>query len=543
MRRKWKRTDPFIEYLLLTQLNSNCVTLSGSASNEGLKDVFLSLLRRVNPNIFCDIGAYDGRTSLMVRDALPACKIYAFEANPEVYNRHQSSLAKRGFQYLNMAISDRSGSATIFVPRTLSKAYVDGQVVEAALVEPEHTGKASLLLRNENATYAEFAVETNSLDGFFRAQEATVEDKLFALWIDAEGSGANVLAGAEAVLRRTAIVFIEVEGFDFWKNQVKSPGISRFLIARGFIPVARDYEYGDKQFNLLFLNSHYVNSAYDDLFSLSSGLSMLKRGQANIEPVQPHDQPAGSGFRRQAGHMRAFPSVSSYLQGQVPIFIPTFNNPTYLRMMVDQLSHFGMQNIIIVDNGSCYPPFLSLLKSLEGRLTVIHQAENRGPQAIVEDEDCYSLLPEYFCLTDPDLEFNANLPSDFLVQLIKLTEAHRIGKAGFALDISHPEAMWQEDFIIGGEKYKIWDWESQFWQDSLSPDSTGNPVYKGGIDTTFALYNKKFFRRDAFHEAIRVAGDFTCRHLPWYREIRLPPDEEAYYRKTSKFSHYLRNCQ
>jgi hypothetical protein len=60
------------------------------------------------------------------------------------------------------------------------------------------------------------------------------------------------------------------------------------------------------------------------------------------------------------------------------------------------------------------------------------------------------------------------------------------------------------------------------------------------IDTTFAVYNKKYFRRDAPFEAVRVAGLFTCRHLPWYRDSRLPLQEEEFYRRTARVSTYLR---
>jgi uncharacterized protein DUF6625 len=34
------------------------------------------------------------------------------------------------------------------------------------------------------------------------------------------------------------------------------------------------------------------------------------------------------------------------------------------------------------------------------------------------------------------------------------------------------------------------------------------------------------------------AGRYTCRHLPWHIHSQPPADEAAYYRETSKFSHY-----
>ena len=49
-----------------------------------------------------------------------------------------------------------------------SRVYIDGQMVDAPLVEPPGTGKASLLHRNEDAAYAEFSVDAKPLDHFFR---------------------------------------------------------------------------------------------------------------------------------------------------------------------------------------------------------------------------------------------------------------------------------------------------------------------------------------------------------------------------------------
>jgi len=183
---------------------------------------------------------------------------------------------------------------------------------------------------------------------------------------------------------------------------------------------------------------------------------------------------------------------------------------------------------------------MSYLDSLEGQLTIIYEPENKGPRNFLLNENFYRLLPEYFCLTDPDLEFSTKLPSDFVLQLVSLTETYSVGKAGFSLDISEPQSFKEEDFLIGERKYKIWEWEEQFWRDRLPSDLAGNAIYRASIDTTFAVYNKKYFKRETFMDAIRVAGSFTCRHLPWYKDSRLPGEEEAYYRKSNKFSYYFR---
>jgi len=227
------------------------------------------------------------------------------------------------------------------------------------------------------------------------------------------------------------------------------------------------------------------------------------------------------------------------LASQIPIFIPSFNNPTYLANMIDQLFDLGLRNITVVDNGSTFSPMHSLLQSLEERVAVIRKTRNLGPRHLFQDTESYRSLPDYFCLTDPDLKLNTELPAEFLRELIDISEEHKVGKAGFSLDISDRDLMIQDDFQIGEHTYKIWEWEAQFWKYPLASKNSLNPAFKAPIDTTFALYNKTYFDPACYLDAVRISGAFTCRHLPWYRERSLPADEEAFYRSTTKYSFFL----
>jgi hypothetical protein len=58
-------------------------------------------------------------------------------------------------------------------------------------------------------------------------------------------------------------------------------------------------------------------------------------------------------------------------------------------------------------------------------------------------------------------------------------------------------------------------------------------LYIADIDTTFSLINKKNW----LNPSIRIAGDFTCRHLPFYIDNGIMSiDEEYEYYTKSKFS-------
>ncbi|HEX8166744.1 MAG TPA: FkbM family methyltransferase [Beijerinckiaceae bacterium] len=528
-----KRLFASTSYVLLRQLNAD-PPREGPEGTRRLEEAFLNLATKLQPSIFLDIGANDGSASLAVRDLLPNCEIHAFEANPQIYAKHKAHLESKGIRLWNYAVSNEAGPVVIYAPRTLTRAYVDGKVVAASITESEDTGKTSLLRRNEDATYAEFQVEATTIDAFAEMHLPDWRNRTAFLWIDVEGASDRVLAGAHRLLARTHAIFLEAEAFAFWRDQADPGSVVTRLIRAGFVPVARDRAYGDTQFNILFVHHDVLDTqVLPQLFESHSPLRRCS-GTTTTEYT-------ASGSRATRSATQPPPSVRRALQSEVPIFVPCFNAVTYARGMVDQLRDRGFRNIIVIDNGSKYPPMLHWLETLVDGVRVIRNTANEGPHNIYRDPGSFALLPPLFCITDPDLLFNPAMPDDFVAQLAALTEEHSIGKAGLALDISDPPAMRQESFEIQGKQWKIWEWEEQFWREPLTSLPTGEPVYKALIATTFAVYNKRFFDRANTHSAVRVAGRYTCRHLPWYRDSGLPPDEEAFYRQHSRDSYYLRD--
>jgi hypothetical protein len=213
----------------------------------------------------------------------------------------------------------------------------------------------------------------------------------------------------------------------------------------------------------------------------------------------------------------------------IPVVVPTFNNPTYLRSMMFQLRALTFTRIYVIDNASTYPPMLDYLTDLAKEIRVIRCSKNFGPHFILAPQNRVQ-LPEAFCITDPDLKFNPRLPDDFLPQLIGLTERHRIGKAGFALDISDRSRMWKRKFANKNDSFTIWEAEQGFWKVKID-EIKGNPVYSVCVDTTFSVCNQKYFNIEDYLSAVRVGGDYTARHLPWYSDEPIPAEEAAYYTK------------
>lgn len=515
--------------MLISDLNARAAWSASTNGNIELRNAFFALFNILKPNVFCDIGAHDGTASLTVRKIAPECKIYAFEANPEIHSVNAAALREQGIDYRNVAVSDSTGTGTVLAPRVLSRHYVDGEIIPGTVVEPTTTGKTSLLARNEEATYETFTVSTASLDSLLESEDRTAS---YFLWIDVEGASNRVLAGADKVLTRTLAIFIETETFDFWQGQKPADQIISQLCARGFIPFARDCEYDDKQFNVLLINASVAAKVYRALFDLRSDISKcFSPGRRIVSTVidKTVATPRAKG---------TFASVVSCLYADVPVLVPTFNNPTYLRNMVKQLRTLRLDNLIVVDNASTYPPMLDLLSQLSRELRVVRNSANYGPRYLFRDE-IQSLLPPLFCISDPDLQFNSELPDDFLAQLVSLTEQYKIGKAGFSLDISDRASLRDDSFVIRGKEYKIWEREEEYWQTPLSQLASGDQVYRALIDTTFAVYNKRYLKKENMLDAVRVAGRYTARHLPWERDSIVPEAENSYYCRTaSEVAHY-----
>jgi FkbM family methyltransferase len=226
----------------------------GQRGNVRLVRLWWEILERFEPTIFCEIGAYDGYMAFITRRRFPGVRAFAFEANPEIFAAHAEAAEMTHITYRNLAICERAGLVRIYSPRTLSEYDADG-VVRGHVPETDSTGKSSLLLRREEAAYAEFEVPGTSLDAFFAEEVVSLAGERLALWIDVEGAADRVLRGARATLAHTGAIFLETENFPFWQGQQDSRAITRELVRLGFVPLARDREYGDRQFNIVFVKN------------------------------------------------------------------------------------------------------------------------------------------------------------------------------------------------------------------------------------------------------------------------------------------------
>jgi len=212
------------------------------------------------------------------------------------------------------------------------------------------------------------------------------------------------------------------------------------------------------------------------------------------------------------------------INSKIPIFIIAYNQYTFVKSMVDQLLNYT-NNIYIIDNKSSYPPLVNYLKSIENTVKVLYMDKNYGHR-VYERDEIVKLGGNKYIITDPDLILNKKLPNNFIDILSILSDKYKTGKIGFALDISKNINL---KLISSDTNNNVIDWELQFWQNKINdPEYI---LYNADIDTTFVLINQTYYTPYSY-SGIRVAGNFTCIHIPWtigYEKILLEDELEYYH--------------
>lgn len=236
-----------------------------------------------------------------------------------------------------------------------------------------------------------------------------------------------------------------------------------------------------------------------------------------------------------------FPVLLDIEMDEIPVFIPTFNQPSLLRMTLDQFESYDRGPIVIYDNNSTYRPMIELLDELESQFTVIRSTTNSGPRLFTEDLQILQLMPKYFIVTDPDLIHNKNLPKNYLDKMITVMNTTQLAKVGFALEIyDNDEVQRFQDH----EKVQLW--ENVYWQQVLDITSEGDPIYFAYIDSTFALNNKERCLEGRMqglptfrYPSARIAGNYTCQHVGWWKKSLIPQtdEEKQFYLEHQKWSH------
>ena len=205
------------------------------------------------------------------------------------------------------------------------------------------------------------------------------------------------------------------------------------------------------------------------------------------------------------------PDVVKYMNdvpksSNIPIYVIGYNNYTFVKNTIDQFIQMNIHKIIIIDNASFYPKLIEYYDVIDNKqfgktnVKIIRMDKNYG-HCVFYHEDIWKQLPKYFVLTDPDLQYNQNMPQNFLQILAAYTVKN---KCKSALDLkSNPSEL---DNSICYEPYKKY------------------------TDTTFSLYNKKYNYKGKHFDAMVFNKIFDCVHIPWILNFKekLQDDEYEY---------------
>ena len=223
----------------------------------------------------------------------------------------------------------------------------------------------------------------------------------------------------------------------------------------------------------------------------------------------------------------------------VPVIVNSFNQLTYLRTMVEQLTALGRAHVMVIDQASTYPPLLAYLGEIERTVTVVRLRENHGPHWLFTS-GFYDTLPPFFAYSDPDIAFPDHMPASFIADMMRAAEFLGATKIGLALDISRPAEMKHAGIVINGEQYTQESWEHQFWRHPLRLGEL--ELYRAPVDTTVALYNRRAYdphvrtyrEQNIFDcmdtpDSYRLGGLYTATHTPWMTYDPIPQEELDYY--------------
>jgi hypothetical protein len=183
-----------------------------------------------------------------------------------------------------------------------------------------------------------------------------------------------------------------------------------------------------------------------------------------------------------------------------------------------------VSKIIIMDMGSEYPLMKEYLENISNPKVQVFKLNNIGPRNLWTSEVFRSYVEgDGFFLTDGDIDFSNTNPH-VLQELISVSARYKyFKKVGCALSLKNlPKDL--------AKSKLIWESECDNWSNYRKIDRN---IYLAPIDTTIAFYPK--YSNEFFHwPAIRLAGEFSVIHWPWYVDYNNLSEEDQFYINNAK---------
>lgn len=210
------------------------------STNAALVDLFHELCETAGIEAFFECGAHAAEASMRFLRNSSGGRAVAVEANPYVYERFTRVAESHGVTTLNVGLGAQPGFLDLRIPNKRHAA------------EPT-VPYASFLSHKDEREWPSETVrcEVTTLDA---VMTMVSRRSATALWIDVEGSAGEVLRGAEEALRSGCVklVMVEVETKQLWNGQMLFSDVQDYLASFQLLPVARDAQMGNTQFNVVF---------------------------------------------------------------------------------------------------------------------------------------------------------------------------------------------------------------------------------------------------------------------------------------------------
>ena len=196
----------------------------------------------------------------------------------------------------------------------------------------------------------------------------------------------------------------------------------------------------------------------------------------------------------------------------IKVVINNRNRLTSTKNMVEHLLRLNPnEQIIILDNGSTYPPLLEWYKTIKCEINYI---ENHGHLALWSI-GLDKTIGHYFVYTDSDIELNNDFPTNWKEIMLEKLQKHNVNKVALALDLKEIPNFYRY-------KNQVLRNEERWWMNEIEDN-----VFEAHTDTTFFLMKNIF---DNCYKSIRLAhNNMICKHLPWYDDLSNLSEEEKYY--------------
>jgi hypothetical protein len=209
--------------------------------------------------------------------------------------------------------------------------------------------------------------------------------------------------------------------------------------------------------------------------------------------------------------------------GTIPVYINNFNRLGSLKGMIDFFKEIKTTRVIVVDNGSTYPPLLEWYKRhcpaqivyLDGNFGHHAPWRQRIIPGWLEFQDTWG--SGFYIETDPDLDLTG-VPKDLIDVLIQgFTIRQESVKVGLSLEI--------ED-VPDSARERVEKNERHYWAQPITDQFFFAPV-----DTTLALYRARTPHNMAIRidPALRTNRPYCARHVPWYNDPNNLSEEDKYY--------------